>query len=286
MSKQITEIITDRIISSLEQGQIPWKKTWINEPQNAISRKPYRGINRLLLSMTDFSSPYFLTYRQAQSLRGHIKKGSHGIPIVFWQIVKSSIAKKNEEDEMVEVSERTVPFMRYYIVFNISQTEGIDLSKFTEYKRDFKPVETCETIVKSYKDSPVILHQGFQPCYIPSTDTVEMPIHENFTSEENYYSTLFHELTHSTGHKKRLNRKEVSTSQRFGSCNYAEEELVAEIGASFLCNYAGIDNKTIDNSTAYIQNWLKVLNDDRKMVINAASRAEKSMMHILGEVKL
>ncbi len=112
---------------------------------------------------------------------------------------------------------------------------------------------------------------------------MEIPICENFTSEENYYSTLFHELTHSTGHKKRLNRKEVAFTQRFGSCNYAEEELVAEIGASFLCSYAGIENKTIDNSTAYIQNWLKVLNDDRKMVINAASRAEKSMRHILGE---
>ena len=285
MSKQITEIITDRIISSLEQGQIPWKKTWVNEPQNAISKKPYRGINRLLLSMTDFSSPYFLTYRQAQNLGGHIKKGSHGIPIVFWQIVKPSTAKKNEEDDMVEVSERTVPFMKYYTVFNLSQTEGIELVKFTEHKRDFKPLETCEQIVKGYKASPIILHQGFQPCYIPSTDTVEIPICENFNTSEDYYSTLFHELSHSTGHKKRLNRKEVVESNFFGGTEYATEELVAEIGASFLCSYAGIENKTIDNSTAYIQNWLKVLNDDRKMVINAASRAERSMAYILGGAK-
>jgi len=279
MSKQITEIITEKIINALEHGEVPWKKTWINAPKNGISKKEYRGINRLLLSMTDFNSPYFLTFRQAGNLGGYVKKGSHGIPVVYWHLCK---VKKNEEEETTEISEKTIPFMRYYIVFNLDQTEEINKSKFTEHKRDFEPVETCEQIVTGYKDSPIILHQGFQPCYIPSTDTVEIPICENFTSEENYYSTLFHELTHSTGHKKRLNRKEVTFTQRFGSCNYAEEELVAEIGASFLCSYAGIENKTIDNSTAYIQNWLKVLNDDRKMVINAASRAEKSMKHIIG----
>jgi antirestriction protein ArdC len=280
MSKQITEIITERIIEALEKGDIPWKKTWINAPKNSISKKEYRGINRLLLSMTDFNSPYFLTFKQARDLGGYVKKGSRGIPVVYWHLCK---VRKNEEEEMTEISEKTIPFMRYYIVFNIEQVEGIDKSKFTEHKRDFKPVETCKNIVKGYKDSPVILHQGFQPAYIPAIDTVEIPLPENFTSEENYYSTLFHELTHSTGHKNRLDRKEVAFTQRFGSCNYAEEELVAEIGASFLCSYAGIENTTIDNSTAYIQGWLKVLNDDRKMIINAASRAEKSMKHIMGK---
>ncbi len=279
MSKQITEIITDRIIQALEKGDIPWRKTWINAPKNAISKKEYRGVNRLLLSMTDFSSPYFLTFKQARDLGGYVKKGSRGIPVVYWNISK---VKKNEAEETTEISEKSIPFMRYYTVFNLEQVDGIDKSKFTEHKRDFKPVETCEQIVKGYKDSPVILHQGFQPCYIPSSDTVEMPICENFTSEENYYSTLFHELTHSTGHKKRLARKEVVESNFFGGTAYAQEELVAEIGACFLCATAGIENTTIENTSAYIKNWLQVLNDDRKMIVNAATRAEKAMSDILG----
>ncbi len=278
MNKQITEIITEKIIDALEKGDIPWMKTWINAPKNAISKKEYRGINRLLLSMTEFSSPYFLTYKQARALGGYVKKGSQGIPVVYWQIVKV-------EEEGIEITEKTVPFMRYYTVFNLDQVEGIDKSKFTVNQKEFEPVENCDNIVKGYKDGPVILNQGFQPCYIPAKDTIEIPAAGNFNSCEDYYSTLFHELIHSTGHKSRLNRREIVYSHFFGSDSYADEELVAEIGASFLCATAEIDNKTIDNSTAYIQNWLKVLRDDRKMIINAASRAEKAMSYIINNVK-
>lgn len=274
MSNNIAEIITDRIIQSLEKGKIPWKKTWINAPKNAVSKKDYRGINRLLLSMTEFSTPYFLTFKQAQNLGGHIKKGSRGIPVLFWQLVKI------EEDG--ELTGDTVPFMRYYTVFNLDQVEGIDKSKFSLSQNEFESIEDCEDIVKEYKDSPEVLHRGCQPCYSPSKDTVEIPAPEYFTSEEEYYSTLFHELTHSTGHKSRLNRKEISSINKFGSDSYAEEELVAEFGASFLCGYAGIENAVIENTTAYIQGWLNVLRNDRKMIINAASRAEKAMNHILG----
>ncbi len=282
-SKTVAEIVTEQIIEQLEKGVCPWQKTWTNSPQNAISKKDYRGINRLITSIvaSNHTTPYFLTFKQAQELKGNIRKGEHGFPVIFWKLLKYG---KVNEDTM-EITEKNIPFMRYYTLFNLDQTEGIDLSKFALNKQVIEPMEQAEKIITDWKDKPEIRKIGCQPCYKPCSDVVEMPQTEYFKNQEGYYSTLFHELTHSTGHEKRLDRPEVSSSMIFkGSENYAMEELVAELGASFLCSHCSID-RTIDNSASYISSWLKVLKDDRKMIITASARAEKAMSYILGGVK-
>lgn len=282
--KSVAEIVTDAIIAQLEKGVCPWQKTWQSGIKNAISKKEYQGINRLITSIVmkaeGYSTPYFATYKQIQDMGGHVKKGSRGTPIIFWKLVRSN--KTNEDTEnMVEVTEKSFPLMRYYTVFCIEQTEGINLSQFQPQTIPNDPIEEAEKVIQNWQDKPVIKFTGVQPCYIPSLDEIQCPPIENFISSENYYSVIFHEMSHSTGHQSRLAREEVMNSNFFNaSSSYALEELVAELGASFLCSHCNID-RVINNSASYIQSWLRVLKDDRKMLITASARSEKAMNYIL-----
>ncbi len=176
--------------------------------------------------------------------------------------------------------------MRYYTVFNVAQCENISAGKMpitTEtIHNHMDKIKQCERIIDTWKDKPEVRHGKQKACYMPFSDLVHMPALESFIHSEEYYSTLFHELTHSTGHEKRLNRQGITEIAPFGTPLYSKEELVAEMGAAFLCGFAGIEHATIDNSAAYIQGWLMKLKNDKKLIIIAATRHKKAANYILG----
>lgn len=275
--KKVYEIITDRIVKSLEEGKIPWVRPWINNecPKNLISGKEYRGINTLLLGCQGFETPIFLTFKQCSQLGGNIKKGEHGTPIVYWNWIKS---KDMSEDGEIE---KAIPFLRYYVVFNLEQTEGLNI-KYDRKEFEFKPIEQAEKIINDFLACPEIKHTQQRAFYSPNLDFINMPKQNSFPKPENYYSVLFHELSHATGHESRLNRKTLTDLCPFGSTNYSKEELIAEISACFLCANIGVEND-IDNSKAYIQGWVKKFKDKPKMIITASAQAEKATNFILGK---
>lgn len=269
----VFQIVTDRIIKQLEAGTVPWRKTWSGsrEAVNWKTGKEYNGINTMLLGR----GGEFATFKQITEAGGKVKKGAQSEMVVFW---------KWYEKEGDDGSAQKIPVLRYYNVFEInSQCEGLKSRHITkEYNNS--PMERCEKIVNGYMGGPEIRHFEQRAYYKPFFDYVNMPKFNSFTSSEEYYATLFHELIHSTGHQSRLKRLETDIdSHGFGSKSYAKEELVAEMGASFLCSIAGIDNVTIDNSAAYIASWLKALKNDNRLVVMAASQAEKATKYILGD---
>jgi antirestriction protein ArdC len=276
----VYEIITDRICGMLEQGIIPWNKPWNGGgwPVNLVSKKHYRGINVALLATSKYSSRYWLTYQQAQDLGGHVKKDEKGTMIVFWKMLH-----KVETDSEGNEKEVTIPMLRYYYVFNVEQCEGIKIPSNDIPEREFTPIEEAERIVRDMPKRPEIRHGGDRAYYSPSLDYVQMPKKSQFINEEAYYSTLFHELSHSTGHSSRVNRKLDQRLAAFGSEDYSKEELVAEFSASFLCGICGIEQAVIKNSAAYIQSWLRALRNDKQMAVNAAAAAQKAADYILGK---
>ena len=276
---KVEEIITQRIIDKLEQGTIPWRKTWARGgmPKNYINRKEYRGINPFLLGSTGYAYPYFLTFNQAKQLGGNIKRGSKGMPVVFFKFVE----KENEENP--ETVKR-FPMLRYYTVFNIEQTEGIDYSETIAESPtldDFQSIQEADKVIENMPNKPDCQEIENRAYYSPTKDIVNMPKRKLFESESAYYSTYFHELTHSTGHKSRLNRKTRVDLNAFGNHDYSKEELCAEMGAAMLCGNVGIENQTIDNSAAYIAGWLRALRSDKRFVIQAAGYAQKAVDFIL-----
>jgi antirestriction protein ArdC len=284
---QVFELITNRICDLLEKGTIPWLKTWAGGegiPQNLISRKPYRGVNVFLLSSLCFESPYFLTFKQAKELGGFVKAGEKACPVIFWKWLE----KQDPEGESVDENGNRIsriPMLRYYSVFNVSQTEGIPSDKIPPSgttENSFNPVQAAQSIVDGMPHKPLILNSEARAYYRPSTDLVNVPRPNLFHVPEEYYSTLFHELTHSTGHESRLNRKSITEINSFGSHEYSKEELVEEIGAAYLSAQCGIVESTIQNSAAYISGWLKRLRNDNKFVVQAAAQAQKASDYILG----
>lgn len=281
MNVTVYRVVSDRITALLEKGVVPWQQNWNSNqqpPQNLVSRKPYRGINILLLNSMGYASLYWVTFKQAQELGGYVKQGQKGCPVIFWR----SIEVQNRETGETE----HVPLLRYYTVFNLTQCEGIAAPAAENQIADHTPVQAAEKIVAGMPKCPEIQHGLNRAFYSPVKDTVGMPQREQFKSAEDYYSVLFHELTHSTGHQSRLNRKGVSRSEgklaAFGTDPYAKEELVAEMGAAFLCGQAGIVERTMDNSAAYIASWLERLKNDSKLVVQAAAQAQKAADFILG----
>lgn len=266
----VYEIVTNKIIEKLEEGVIPWRKPWVNGGAvNWKTQKPYRGINTMLLEPGEYA-----TFKQIKEAGGKIKKGEKSHIVVFWKWIE----KEDEETEKVE----KFPILRYFKVFEINtQVEGLESKRSTEsFEHD--PIEEGEKILEGFMDKPSLSWKEGSAYYQPFPDHVNVPPMKDFKKVEEYYSTLFHELVHSTGHKDRLNRKEVNGTHAFGSEDYSREELVAEMGAAMLCGVAGIDNSTIDNSASYIQSWLRALKEDSKMVVIAGARAQKAVDYILG----
>lgn len=276
---KVEEIITQRIIDKLEQGTIPWRKPWAGGgiPKNYINKKEYRGINPFLLGSTGYAYPYFLTFIQAKQLGGNIKKGSKGMPVVFFKFIEK------ESEENPETVKR-FPILRYYTVFNIEQTEGIDYSETIAESPtldDFQATQEADKIIENMPNKPDCQEIENRAYYSPTRDMVNMPKRKLFESESAYYSTYFHELTHSTGHASRLDRKTLAGLNAFGKHDYSKEELCAEMEAAMLCGHVGIENQTIDNSVAYIAGWLRALRSDKRFVIQAAGYAQKAVDFIL-----
>jgi len=258
-----------QILSKLDQDIVPWRKTWnsVGLPKNLISGNEYRGFNCLYLSCFDEPSEYWLTFKQAKKLGGFVKSGETGSGVVYY-----NFKEKEKKDGTVS----TYPIMRGYTVFNISQCEGIEEPKKEVNSnplsiiKDLSPVGKCEKIINNYKTCPEI-KSHCSPVYNSTNDFIGIPDLKRFNSSEEYYSTLWHEAIHSTLHKSRLNR----------DIDKVREELVAEIGASFLCSKTNISSKVIDNQVAYISGWRKRISNDPKIVIQCASIAQKASDYIL-----
>ena len=292
----VYQIVTDKIISLLEQGTVPWRKPWTTSngiPRNLITKKEYRGINLLLLGYQEYSSPYWLTYKQVISKNGNVRKGEKASLVVFYQISPSkkatgskdtvlendpdsaNVALKNHGDQ------KSAFLLKYYNLFNLEQCDGIAAPPSGEPHHQFTPIETAERIVSDMNQPPLIAYGGNKASYSPVNDKIRMPFGERFEKNEEFYSVLFHELGHSTGHQSRLARKEVMECNEFGSADYSAEELCAELSASMLCAVAGISNETIELSAAYIESWLTVFRTNRKILVSAAGKAQKAADYIL-----
>ena len=277
--KDTYTLVTDRIIAKLEAGTVPWHKPWTCA-QPAISHttgKTYSLLNQLLLGGRGGE---YVTFQQAQKEGGRVKKGEKASMVVFWKWL-------TVEDEDTS-EEKDVPFLRYFNVFHIDQCEGI-----TPKYIDAEPVwvspalthDIAEAAISKYiaaSGVKLICRESSEAFYRPSTDTVVLPLIKQFGDTAEYYSTAFHELTHSTGHPKRLNR--ITETARFGSAPYSREELCAELGASFLLNHLGIETPgSFRNNAAYISHWLGVLKEDKRLLVSAAGQADKAVRLILGE---
>lgn len=276
MKADVYEIINNQIIEKLEQGTIPWKKPWnINGqgfPSNYVTKEHYHGINIMFTAMQGHSSPYWLTYKQCQESGGQVKKGEKGTKIVYWNIIEKTVT-----DSIGNETIKKIPFLRYWTIFNVEQCERLTIDKPKTVSHD--PIAECENIINGFADKPEITYKAMdRACYFPQDDKVQLPPMESFPVPEEYYDTLFHELVHSTGHESRLKRDKSFSF--FGSESYSKEELVAEMGAAYLCGLAGIERKTIDNSAAYIKAWISRLRDDKTMLVSAGSLAKKAVEYI------
>lgn len=270
--------VTDRIINQLEQGVIPWHKPWIIPGKAcAISRstgKAYSLLNQMILGKPG----EYLTFAQCVKEGGKIRKGSKAQMVVFWKWIE-------KEDEQNPGEMKKIPFLRHFSVFHIDDCEGLKPKLETPSTEILQPDAAADSIISGYlqRSGVKLVHEeGDRAFYRPSADTVVLPLLSQFKELAEYYSTAFHELTHSTGHTSRLNR--LTAPAFFGSESYSKEELVAEIGAAALVNHAGLETpSSFRNSAAYVQSWLKALRDDKRLIVSAAGQAEKACSLILGK---
>ena len=279
MAFDIYAAVTDRIIQQLEAGCIPWQKPWGGMEGGAVSGttgKPYSLLNQMILGKPGM----YFTFNQIQKLGGRVRKGEKAQMVVFWK----QIPAKELDKQTGEQKEVIVPMLRYFSVFHADQIEGLKVAYIpTEQKRTVTDAQAEDIITEYIKRSGVELEHRIsdEAYYSPVLDRVVLPMMEQFNSTAEYYSTAFHELAHSTGHRSRLDR--LRATAHFGNESYSKEELVAEIGAAALMNHVGLENaSTFRNSTAYIQSWLTALRNDKRMIVSAASRAEKAVDYILG----
>ena len=282
----IYEIVTEKIVNLLEQGIVPWRRPWTSTglPRNLVSKKPYHGINYFLLSASKYVPPFWLTYRQANELGGHVRKGEESTLIVYWKV--EDLKQSSEDIDTEETGEKTRRrfLLRYYRVFNLEQCElpqsVIDkLPNIETHQHD--PIEAVERIIAGMPNPPEIVRAGSKAFYSPITDRVTLPPRELFISAEEEAATETHELIHSSGHVKRLGREGICEAAPFASPVYSFEEMVAEMGAAYLCAEAGISNAVVENQAAYVAGWLAKLRDDRKLLIHAAAQAQHAVDFIL-----
>ena len=277
----VYEIVTEKIIKQLESGVAPWRKPWTCQiPANQLTQKEYRGLNVFTLASQGFPSRFWLTFNQATKLGGRIRKGEKSSPVIFWNV--------GEEREMTtqdSKKETSRPFLlRYYSVFNFSQTEGIDIpASLLQEARTNDPIAACEQIVANMPNPPAF-QQSDKAWSSPSRDVVGMPARGLFHSSEEFYATEFYELGHSSGHPKRLHRENFDNPAHFGSESYSKEELIAEMTAAMLCGVAGIEQKTIENSAAYLKTWIARIKSDSRLLVSAASQAQKAADFVQGKI--
>lgn len=275
----VYEVVTDRIVAALEDGVVAWRKPWAaaGVPVSVATGKAYRGVNHLILSLVadleGYESNLWGTYKAFQAQGGQVQKGQKSTPVVLWK----PMTRQTEEGK-----EETWMLMRFYNVFNIAQTDLEVPAKYVTV-REPMPIDTSVTGALHYPGGPTVLHrEQDRAFYTPTTDTITLPMVGQFRSPEAYAATAFHEAVHSTGHESRLAR--IEPNSPFGCAGYAAEELVAEIGAAMLAAHLGAKVE-YEQSAAYIASWLRVLKDDRKMIVHAAQKAQKAVDHILGSTQ-
>ena len=296
MNNNVYQMVTDRIVAQLEKGLVPWRKPWtgvgVEEGGaiNYVTRKPYSLINQMLLGREG----EYLTFNQVKERGGNIKKGAKsGVVVYFSNVTLRKREEKTEDGETKTVKvkeERLVPILRYYNVFHIDDCEGIESKIKVEEQTGPKisPIESAEKVINDYvqREKSLTFRNNVptdKAYYSPGSDLVSVPMLSQYDIAEEYYSTTFHELTHSTMPESRCNRKAEQKLAAFGSEDYSLEELVAGIGSAMLCSSVKIDcDKAFNNSVAYIQGWLRKLKNDNKMIVWASSRAEKAAKYILG----
>ena len=293
----IYDQVTAKIIEQMEQGIVPWQRPWEGGEGSFmgcishVSGKPYSFLNQWLLGGR---TGEWLTYAQIQAEGGRVKAGEKSSMVVFWKYLdKIETVTKIDEDgnETTEqVISGQIPVLKSYSVFHIDQTTGITPNfenKPKPFGYEHEPIEAAEKVVTNYVNNDglkLFVETSTRAFYRPSADEVHVPELRQYKVTEEFYSTLFHELTHSTGHAKRLNRREIAGVSFFGDENYSKEELVAEIGSAFLCQAVGIDcEKAFKNTVAYLQGWLKVLKNDKKLIVQAAAKAEAAAKYILSK---
>jgi antirestriction protein ArdC len=272
-------IISDRIIAQLEQNVVPWQKPWSESgpPINFLTKRPYHGINTLMLNSLEYETQSYLSWKQLKAIGGSVQKGERGHVVVFWKRIQKEHVSEGD-------TQKYTSLLRYYKVFNIAQCSNIPehLLPSTEVL-PYSPISTCDEIIERMPLCPVIKHSKQKAFYNPKEDYINMPKQGSFTDVESYYGTIFHELIHSTGHKTRLNRKEIVESIDYGNENYAIEELTAEIGACFLTSIAGIGIHQFNNSVSYISTWLERLRKDKKLIVYASGQAQRATDFILNK---
>lgn len=279
--RDIYQLVTDKVIEQLEKGVVPWAfpVSVRGAPKSMTTNKDYRGINFFLLLWSSFDSRYWVTFNQAKKLGGHIRKGEKSSLVVYWHW---------RSEEQLEALRQKTPnpapcFPIYSIVFNVEQCEGITPPQDDTKIFEHSPIEEAERVIREMPNAPTIDYtHSNQPGYSPVVDTVIIPAARRFEKAERFYSVLFHELAHATGHEKRLNRQDSKKQRSFGSLDYSFEELVAEMTAAFLCAHCGIENQ-VEQSAAYIKGWLSVFRQDKKILLEAATAAQKATDYILGK---
>lgn len=282
MKTDFYQKVTDKIIADLEQGELTWLKPWSAGNMDGRVMKPlrhngqsYSGINVLMLwgaaMEAGFCSPTWMTFKQTKELGAHVRKGERGNSVVY-----ANTITKTEDQDSGEQIERKIPFMKAYTVFNVDQIEGLPETYYVKPEPVIDPAQRIEHAEAFFRATGADLRHGGNRAFYRggSSDQLQMPVFECFRSPEAYYATLAHELTHWTKHPKRLDRE--FGRKKWGDEGYAREELVAELGAAFLCADLGLKPEAGTDHAAYIQSWLKVLKDDKRAIFSAAAYAQKA----------
>lgn len=287
IQRDVYQSVTDSVVALIEKGVEPWRQPWKNVagvaaesvlPVNAATGRGYRGINVPILWGAAQAFGYrhnaWLTYRQAADLGGHVRKGEHGQPVIFWKFLdKAPRGGEAEGDE--DAHGRRIAFAREYYVFNVAQCDGLPETGEAEVAERLQPGEVIQF---AQRVGAQLRFGGNRAFYAPDPDFIQLPLREQFVDEAHYNSTALHELTHWTGHKARLDRQ---FGKRFGDNAYAFEELVAELGSAFLCASTGIENAPVTHHASYVENWLQVLKGDKRAIFTAASQAQKAATYCL-----
>ena len=279
----IYETVTTRILNQLAAGQVPWRKTWkTGLPKSLTTGREYRGVNILVLGSAEYTSRYWLTFREAQRQGGHVRNGERATPVIYWKwSTPEELAQRAEQTGQENVAPCT-PFVS--AVFNLEQVEGVPAPADDLQPRPEARLAVADQMLEVMPDKPEIVHTlTAQPAYSPRLDRITLPHLSQFESADEYYSTLFHELVHASGAPRRLNRFAEAEGERMEK--YSFEELVAEFGAAFLCGFAGIQNRgTEELQASYIEGWARVFQQDSRVLVRAASAAQRAADYIRGKV--
>jgi antirestriction protein ArdC len=277
----VYQIVNDRIVSLLENGTVPWQRPWTDAgvPMNLLSKRPYRGINLWLLLSLNYERNLFLPWDQIKKVGGSVKKGETGHVVIYWK------KPPKNEDVVDGEKEKQVPILRYYKVFNVSQCKDLPANMIEPLVQvEHNTIAECEAIIACMPQCPAIKEKENQAYYNIDKDFINMPKRKLFKSVEGYYTTLFHELVHSTGSEKRLNRKTITEMFENGADAYGIEELVAELGSAYLSSFTGILKPAeIKNSAAYINGWLAAIKKDKRFIVQASGQAQKAVDFIMNQ---